>query len=328
MKEDKPKRSYLDKGPTKEQLQRRNIISGKLLYNANIFDHDDDPLLDKEEDVLWERQQAKQRIARSLSPGPSKYPSKEQGEENDLRWSRQQAKQQRSATRSLSPATRPPKSPKKKQQGKEDASSGSLSPTPKWRRGLKVRSLSPATRPTNSPNKKQQGEEDASSDSLSPTPRRRRGLIARSLSPATRPPKSPIKRGKEDASSRSLSPTPKRGGLRDNQEKDKDGSRPYSIFHRAILALEDLYDGQNNINERKDSKLQGKEDIVQNAARRVAERKNLAISKVDDDDESMELEELTEIAEPKKEDESIFTRSMKALENSVSALENMYDSTY
>jgi hypothetical protein len=292
MKEGKPKRSYLDKGPTKQQLQRRNIISGKLLENDNIFDLDDDPLLDKEEDVLWERQQAQQRSARSLSPsGPSKYASKEQGERNDLRWSRrQQVKQQRSETRSLSPATGPPKSPRKKQQNKEDArSSGSLSPTPKRERGLKAKSLSPATR---------------------------------------RPPKSPIKRGKEDANSRSLSPTPKRGGVRDNQEKHKDGRCPDSIFHRGILALEKVYDGQNNTNERKDSKLQGKDGIVQNAARRVAERKKLAIYKVDDDDESMEGG-LTEITEPKKDERhpSIFARSKKAVENSMSALENMYDST-
>jgi hypothetical protein len=87
--------------------------------------------------------------------------------------------------------------------------------------------------------------------------------------------------------------------------------------------------GQNNTNERKDSTLQGKDGIVQNAARRVAERKKLAIYKVDDDDESMEGE-LTEITEPKKDEghQSIFVRSMKAVENSVSALESMYDSTY
>ena len=37
----KPKRSYLEKGPTREQLERRNLLKGKLLFGDDDDDEDD-----------------------------------------------------------------------------------------------------------------------------------------------------------------------------------------------------------------------------------------------------------------------------------------------
>jgi hypothetical protein len=69
---DKPKKSYLSKGPTKEQVERRNLLHGKLFGCDDGVDdplaEDDDYLNNNNNDHNDRFKKVKKRMSRSLSP--------------------------------------------------------------------------------------------------------------------------------------------------------------------------------------------------------------------------------------------------------------------
>lgn len=74
----KPKRSYLEKGPTREQLERRNLLKGKLVFGNDDDDEDDfsgpfskasgrDSII-REEEGTSKNDNVRKRMSLSLSP--------------------------------------------------------------------------------------------------------------------------------------------------------------------------------------------------------------------------------------------------------------------